>query len=299
MGTFGGFEASVDSDVLEAFLAENDIDEKAADYLRSADPEGQQAVIEKGSLHTAKNKSSALMVRIRNAKTDIPDAGVHQFIADNGIDEDASQALCAEPGWIQKAVMEAGPLTNANNPSSALMVRLRKTKMMGGGMGGGKSRREIQRFIEENNLDEKAGQVLLSESGAVQRDVIEMGSLANASNPSSALMVRIRRAKSNEPKGGGWGGGMEMMPMMMGGGMPMLGMMMGGGNRKKGGKGGSAIWRFVQENGLDEKAANALSEEPPDVQAKVMDGGPLTNSYNPSSALMVRIRNARKARGPY
>lgn len=166
-------------------------------------------------------------------------------------------------------------------------------------MGGGKSRREIQRFIEENNLDEKAGQVLLSESSAVQRDVIEMGSLANASNPSSALMVRIRRAKNNEPKGGGWGGGMEMMPMMMGGGMPMLGMMMGGGNRKKGGKGGSAIWRFVQENGLDEKAANALSEEPPDVQAKVMEGGPLTNSYNPSSALMVRIRNARKARGPY
>merc|ERR1719265_580118 len=94
---------------------------------------------------------------------------------------------------------------------------------MRGGKGGGKGGGDLQRFIEENDIDEKAAQVLRGESRAVQRDVMEKGSLTNASNPSSALMVRIRRAKSDEQMG--WGGGMEMIPMMMGGG-------------KQGGKGG-------------------------------------------------------------
>lgn len=58
------------SDV-EDFIRANDVDESAADSLRSSSPTIQRAVLSRGELKTARNPSSALLARIRDAKLDI------------------------------------------------------------------------------------------------------------------------------------------------------------------------------------------------------------------------------------
>merc|ERR1719291_839778 len=71
---------------------------------------------------------------------------------------------------------------------------------------------------------------------------------------------------------------------------------------RMGGKGGGyaasagsshEVEDFIMRNGLDEKAANSLRELGPDQQGVVLSRGDLTNAQNPSSALMVRIKDAQ------
>merc|ERR1719188_837926 len=95
-----------------------------------------------------------------------------------------------------------------------------------------------------------------------------------------------------EAWGGGAKGGMGMMnPWSMG---------------RMGGKGGAyaaaagpshEVEAFIMRNGLDEKAANSLRELRPDQQGTVLARGDLTNAQNPSSALMVRIKDAQAGGG--
>merc|ERR1719188_1095686 len=91
-----------------------------------------------------------------------------------------------------------------------------------------------------------------------------------------------------EAWGGGAKGGMGMMnPWSMG---------------RMGGKGGGCaaaagpsheVEAFIMRNGLDEKAANSLRELGPDQQGLVLARGDILNAQNPSSAIMVRIKDAR------
>merc|ERR1719188_610736 len=89
-----------------------------------------------------------------------------------------------------------------------------------------------------------------------------------------------------------WGGGAK-------GGMGMMDPWSTG---RMGGKGGAyvaaagpshEVEAFIMRNGLDEKAANCLRELGPDHQGAVLARGDLTNAQNPSSALMVRIKDAQ------
>merc|ERR1719356_983586 len=56
---------------VEEFIKNNDVDESAADMLRSSDASIQRTVIGRGELKTARNPSSALLSRIRDAKMGI------------------------------------------------------------------------------------------------------------------------------------------------------------------------------------------------------------------------------------
>jgi len=61
----GGASSSLE---VEDFIKLNNVDESAADMLRSASPTVQRNVIGRGELKTARNPSSALLSRIRDAK---------------------------------------------------------------------------------------------------------------------------------------------------------------------------------------------------------------------------------------
>merc|ERR1712185_605055 len=115
------------------------------------------------------------------------------------------------------------------------------------------------------------------------------GSLASASNKSSALMSRIGKAK-REAGISGKGGAMMAQTQ----GMHGMGGMHGGMGAKRGEKGGSNIQKFIDENGIDDRAARELLKEPPAIQEAVINGGPLTGAKNPSSAVVGRIRNAKR-----
>mmetsp|Transcript_57762 Transcript_57762/g.162932 ORF Transcript_57762/g.162932 Transcript_57762/m.162932 type:complete len:345 (+) Transcript_57762:129-1163(+) len=65
---------------VEDFIRGNDVDESAADSLRSSSPTVQRAVLTRGELKTARNPSSALLARIRDAKLGVPGIGGGQML---------------------------------------------------------------------------------------------------------------------------------------------------------------------------------------------------------------------------
>merc|ERR1719388_103222 len=86
----------VPSEDLEAFIAANELDEKAASELRKEAPAIQLSVIQGGDLSFARNKSSAVIARINKAKQsgalftgNADPAAVDEFLTSNDMDEKA------------------------------------------------------------------------------------------------------------------------------------------------------------------------------------------------------------------
>jgi len=201
-------------------------------------------------------------------------ADIESFIMENALDENAASAMRKEPQHVQIAVMERGTLQDAQNPSSAVMSRIRDAKRLGtsvstvGGAAVIEASVEVESFILESGLDERAARSFRSEPPDVQKLVIERGSLKDCTNPSSAVMGRIKEARAG---------------------------LMGGGGRSYA-EATEDVENFIKENGLDESAAQYFRTEAPHVQQAVMSRGSLADAQNPNSAVMGRIRDAK--RGP-
>lgn len=317
---------------VETFITQHALDEKAATALRAENETVQQLVINGPSMDGARNKSSVVTGRIRKAKVqgilldkaesiNVDPAVLEQFISEHDIDQRAADELRAEDPIIQQTVMDAGPLTNANNKSAAVIGRIHKAKQgkllrSSSLIAGGEDLNiALRKFIEESGIDEKAADILMNESNAVKKEVLEGGGLQSATNKSAALMGRVQRARKHHG-GGGSGFDMEAMQkgmmgaMMMGdpmqammGAMMMEGMMMeqmmmgGKGGGRSGGKKWTDVEQFISDNTLDERAATEFRAEDPWVQKVCMEGGSLTSAKNPSAALFGRIRNAKKMSG--
>lgn len=133
--------------------------------------------------------------------------------------------------------------------------------------------------MENNKIDDRAAATLRACDLEVQRIVLERGDMTDCTNPSSALMGRIRQAKeqaSGERRSFG-----------------------GHGHYSHGGGGGGTasedVEDFIKENKLDDSAARSLREAGPDIQKQVLDRGSLVGTQNPSSACIVRIRDAKSS----
>merc|ERR1712176_1442505 len=110
------------------FIMEAGLDERATKCFQSEAPDVQKLVIERGPLSDCTNPSSAVMGRIRDARSHLSAGDVESFIQMNGLDERASVELRKEPPHIQKAVMDRGSLQDCQNPNSAVMGRIRDAK---------------------------------------------------------------------------------------------------------------------------------------------------------------------------
>lgn len=223
--------------IVEEFIVDSHLDERAEEAFRSLDMGVQMDVINMGPLGNAQNPSSALLGRIRqaqqvvkpqwhygavpqfNAPTNHPikrkyadtvSTRMEQFVIDSRLDERAEDAFRNLDLAMQVEVVNMGPLDNAQNPSSALLGRIRNLQNQvwasPSGQGGpAKVRRvargielsAVEQFIRENRLDPKASDAFRSAPEAIQNHVIGLGSLANCTNPSSACLGRIRAASSN------------------------------------------------------------------------------------------------------
>lgn len=132
-----------------AFILENSLDDAAAEALRNAAPEIQRAVLDRGRLTGTRNPSSAVVMRIKDAKATVtpsfPFAGidlgshvsaedlkkaVEDFLKTNEVDERAADSLRASAPQIQKTVLGRGDLSGARNASSALLTRIRDAKLL-------------------------------------------------------------------------------------------------------------------------------------------------------------------------
>lgn len=144
----------VGSDEVGSFIAMNNLDQQATQTLLSAEPAVQRYVMDRGGLTGVRNPSSALTGRIRDAlQSGIGGAGgcanggfgaagmmgagagcgvagdiaqqIEVFIMEWGIDERAAGAIRQADPNSQQAILAKGPLTDARNPSAAVLGRLR------------------------------------------------------------------------------------------------------------------------------------------------------------------------------
>lgn len=167
---------------------------------------------------------------------------------------------------------------------------------------------EINQFIVQNRVDGPAARDLRVEPVHVQLAVLDRGPLTRCSNPSGALIGRIRDAKKVVRQPGGAPAtihqsiqlplGQSGPPVPMGGAQPPPPMMpppagIGGQLALPMPGMGGDLERFIAENKLDQGAATSLRSETREVQDKVVAMGPLVNAINPSAALMGRIRSVR------
>jgi len=300
--------ASLD-DEIEDFIRENNIDLSATEALRRCSPAVKEYVLEKGDVKTARNPSSALLARVKEANNyfgpserarSSSSGGNHgiawappngsrgdvredaeEFLRQFGVDDRASDALRALPEDLQRQIMDRGGLANARNPSSVLLARIRE---VGAGASGNPPplrdeprghmprrslQEEVDDFIRGNDLDNVAADALRGCTPDVQDAVLDRGSLATARNPSSAVLSRIRDAQ------GSIGGSFRHDSDH---------------NRFR-----DEVEHFIHTNNLDPNSADTLRNCLPSVQRTVISRGGLSSARNPSSVLNARIREASAA----
>eukprot|EP00746_Dinoflagellata_sp_MGD_P067434 gnl/MRDRNA2_/MRDRNA2_27838_c0_seq1.p1 gnl/MRDRNA2_/MRDRNA2_27838_c0~~gnl/MRDRNA2_/MRDRNA2_27838_c0_seq1.p1 ORF type:complete len:549 (+),score=119.36 gnl/MRDRNA2_/MRDRNA2_27838_c0_seq1:122-1768(+) len=313
---------------IEAFIQEGGLDEHAAGVFRQLDPELQIEVMSAGSVAEAKNPSAACLGRIKQARGRLG-AGkssfatqdgaatpeeVEDFILDGQLDERAATALRELGPGLQHAVLAAGSVSNARNPSAACLGRIRdaqsgKGKGSGkangsrhsandiplGGYGGNDAEAELEHtirldtFIIDCGLDERSEAALREEPRHVQQAVMDRGSTTTCRNPAAVIMSRIRDAQSSGAASPRGGGGSQTV------------------YRPRGGGGGHGVqahdleW-FITESGCDERAARVLSElfdsgRQDVLQAVVEQGVPSASCNNPSAMILGRVRDAQKGGG--
>lgn len=196
------------SDEIDKFVRDNTLDPAAARDLRQEIPSVQFAVLDRGDLKNCKNPSGALIGRIRDAKRGVlPPGGKGTRPPPGGPLAGLSGAeLC---GDFKRGACERGDrcrYSHGDVPTD-------------GNRGGGAAPSygsDLERFVGENRLDQGAHISLQAEPKDVLDKVIQMGPLLNATNPSAALMGRLRNVKEGMQSAvGGPGaarGGMRALP---------------------------------------------------------------------------------------
>jgi len=185
---------------------------------------------------------------------------IMSFITENGLDERAQEVLAGCTEEVHKLVMERGDVKDCRNPSSVILGRIKEIHSSGAVASpqGAATPEEVEQFILDGALDERASDALRQCTPEVARAVLDRGGLQSTRNPSSAVLGRIRDASAAA---------------------------------------GPSVAAFIADNGLDERGAEALMALSPDQQQAVMARGSVKECRNPSSALIGRIRDLGKGGG--
>lgn len=146
---------------------------------------------------------------------------------------------------------------------------------------------DISKFVADSGIDGPAARELKSESPEIQWAVLQRGPVRSATNPSAALVGRIRDAKQNI-------GRLTSAQLLPGQHPQQAAPAVADPNKPL-----TEVDRFIQDNRLDQTAGANLRSESAEVQRLVMQQGPLLSCYNPSGALMGRIRAARTGQLAY
>eukprot|EP00746_Dinoflagellata_sp_MGD_P142519 gnl/MRDRNA2_/MRDRNA2_75476_c0_seq1.p1 gnl/MRDRNA2_/MRDRNA2_75476_c0~~gnl/MRDRNA2_/MRDRNA2_75476_c0_seq1.p1 ORF type:complete len:332 (-),score=46.06 gnl/MRDRNA2_/MRDRNA2_75476_c0_seq1:23-1018(-) len=130
--------------LIEQFIVDNKLDDRAAGALREKKEEIQNYVLSRGSLLHERNPSVACLMRIKAAQQAEKEGGgvvlpynhdgrideVRQYIQENGIDERAGAILMEKSKEVQHHVMSRGPLKGAHNPAAVCMLRIKDAEKM-------------------------------------------------------------------------------------------------------------------------------------------------------------------------
>lgn len=207
---------------IEALIKGNDVDERAATDLRACSTEVKKKVLARGGFNNARNPSSAVLVRIKDAKVELRNgtsasatSGVglptSKEIADyvklTGVNEQAARALRDASPMVKRRLLSNTSVKDAPDPSAALLALIPPKK--GGGAATMSLARswglvanscDVDHFLRKNTVDQDAVAELRDCSTVIQELVIKQGDLSRHSNPSRALMRRIKDAKKDHPE---------------------------------------------------------------------------------------------------
>lgn len=276
---------------VEEFITAQSLDERAAASLRGASPAVQQVVMERGDLSDCRNPSAVILSRVKDANRQgigswggggqkAKPAEVEAFLAENSLDERASEALRTCTAEVQRTVIDRGGLADTRNPSAVILGRIKDAQAKGGGKGGmGGGFGGMGGNMGMMNMMFPFGMSMMGMKGkGMGKGCGGFGGMGGCGMGGWPMMGGM----------GGWGGdGWEMASMMGAGGG------FGGGSR--GGKGGGgSLGAFINQNGIDERAAEMLRNTSPAIQKAVMGRGGLEDCRNPSAVVLARIREATK-----
>mmetsp|Transcript_63576 Transcript_63576/g.204842 ORF Transcript_63576/g.204842 Transcript_63576/m.204842 type:complete len:1089 (+) Transcript_63576:104-3370(+) len=225
---------------------------------------------------------------------------VEEFIRENRLDDSAARALRDAELVVQRSVLILGNFKNCRNPSAVCLARIREARIVPVatpedrpeqlGLSSNPAKKteleeELDRFLEENDVDSRASSALRAQTAEVQRAVLERGELTDCQNPSTALMGRIRVAHENiafERK--------RMLTPMPDGTLALTAA-------KEPPAASPEVEDFIKENKIDGLAARQLREADQETQEDVVARGSLSDCRNPSAVLAARIRDAQRGLG--
>lgn len=143
------------------------------------------------------------------------DEEIEEFLLKACVDDKAAAALRGEDDQTKQAVLDRGEMSECRNPSASLITRIRQAKennrernrsrsrsagrgnSSSGGNGLAPSTVELEDFVRDNNVDQRAAAQLMEADPMVQKNVLERGSLTDCRNPSAVCLARIRDAKAS------------------------------------------------------------------------------------------------------
>eukprot|EP00434_Breviolum_minutum_P013343 symbB.v1.2.011757.t1/scaffold750.1/size323489/9 len=225
-----GFNAaSAEADV-ESFIQENHLNDRAAEALRIP-PEVQVEVMSQGSLATCRDPNAGCIGRIAKAQAAFKhrpqklilterralerpsEEELNAFVQEHNLSERCVAILHDVPASVQLAVLDQGSLRGCRDASAGCIGRVKKAQqalkdgtLETSGRGTkrrreevsparGGLRREVDRFVRDHDLSERAAAVLREQRPEVQEMVLQGGSLRGTRDMSASCMGRIRKAQ--------------------------------------------------------------------------------------------------------
>eukprot|EP00927_Polykrikos_kofoidii_P041979 TRINITY_DN35852_c0_g1_i1.p1 TRINITY_DN35852_c0_g1~~TRINITY_DN35852_c0_g1_i1.p1 ORF type:complete len:442 (+),score=67.90 TRINITY_DN35852_c0_g1_i1:231-1556(+) len=189
---------------IDEFIKVNEIDERAATDLRNCTPEVQ--------------RKAAILVRIRDARYEgeakrsgaVPGGAqmglpssreIDDFIKAGNLSKAASKALRTASPTVKRRILSNTSIRDAPDPSAVVLASLPNRRGLNASplvvteIRSLPTLQEVEDFLGNNEVDERAATDLRNSTPAVQQSVLSQGDLKSARNRSSALIGRIRDAK--------------------------------------------------------------------------------------------------------
>lgn len=238
------------------FTEANELDEEAAVKLRNSMPEVQTLVLAGGEVTNTSNSSAAVIVRIKRAKRELKykSLGLESHCDDEDEDEDDPEITKSDEEEDESDFEEDEDLQE-----------------------------RVAEFIETNGVDYEAAQKLENLPPEMQELVLAAGDVTSSSNPSAAVVVRIKRAKqffTNKTD--------EQLEESEAEQFATSTPQSKGTLKVR-------LRAFIEANCLDEDASAKLMNCSQQVQEMVLSRGNVTSSSNASAAVVVRIKRSKRA----